>query len=101
MWFGTYPQTSQDADAVEPIKWRVLSNDGTKALLITDKIIDFKHFHNTAEDTSWATSDLRTWLNNTFYNKAFNDSEKDAIKKRNNIYIRFSRYGGQSIFTVA
>ncbi|MBP3200920.1 MAG: InlB B-repeat-containing protein, partial [Lachnospiraceae bacterium] len=32
-------------------------------------------------DITWATSDLRTWLNNTFYNKAFNDSEKDAIKK--------------------
>ncbi|MBP3200918.1 MAG: hypothetical protein J6M39_04665, partial [Lachnospiraceae bacterium] len=81
VWFGTYPQTSQDADAVEPIKWRVLSNDGTKALLVSDKILDYKHYHNSFADITWATSDLRTWLNNTFYNKAFNDSEKDAIKK--------------------
>ena len=81
IWFGTYPQNSLDNNIVEPIKWRVLSNDGQKALLVSDKILDFKHYHNVSAEVSWATCDLRNWLNNTFYNKAFNTTEKSVIKK--------------------
>ena len=81
LYFGRYPQTTTDANFLEPIKWRVLSNDGSKALLISDKVLDFKHYHNTAGAITWATCDLRNWLNTTFYNKAFDSSEKAAIKK--------------------
>ena len=59
----------------------MLSNDGSKALLISDKTLDFKHYHNTAGSITWATCDLRNWLNGAFYNKAFDSSEKAAIKK--------------------
>ena len=81
LYFGRYPQTTTDANFLEPIKWRVLSNDGSKALLVSDKTLDFKHYHNTAGSITWATCDLRNWLNSTFYNKAFDSSEKAAIKK--------------------
>ncbi len=71
IFFGTY----HDA----PIEWQVLSlsDDGTKALLITTHILTFKAFDgadsgvyhpfSTSTDglgnNSWITSSIRTWLN--------------------------------------
>ena len=31
----------------EPVKWRVLNVDGEKALLVADKALDLKLYHNT------------------------------------------------------
>ena len=81
LWFGRWPQTTADSKVFEPIKWRVLSNDGQKALLISDQIIDFVMFNNTNVAKKWIDSDLRVWLNGTFYNKAFDTTEKSAIRK--------------------
>ena len=71
---------------LEPIKWRVIdkATDGSKALLASDQVLDFKYYRSSNLDTefkSWADCYLRTWLNDTFYNKAFDSAEKAAIKK--------------------
>ena len=80
----------------QPIKWRILSIDGSKALLLSDKVLDNQKY-NTAytKKTTWETSTIRSWLNgykassnnqNTDYrNKSFIDSaftseEQDAIR---------------------
>lgn len=69
IWFGTYPQ--QDATGVqyEPIKWRVLSQDGNEALLLAENILD--NILYSGSGALWNASELRTWLNETFKNKAF------------------------------
>lgn len=63
----------------EPIKWKVLDNDGSSLLLITDKGIDCKSYHETEGNVTWETCNLRSWLNNVFYSMAFSDAEQSAI----------------------
>lgn len=63
----------------EPVKWRVLNVDGDKALLVADKALDLKPYHNTYTDVTWETCSLRSWLNNTFINSAFLANEQNAI----------------------
>lgn len=56
------------------IEWLVLDSDGFKALLISKNIIDSRVFGN-----SWVESELREWLNGTFYRTAFTKSEQNRI----------------------
>ncbi len=84
----------------EPLKWRVL--DLREGLVLSEKIIDSQaysntcysefvssedmyYFFNDSEDTNYAndyaTSSIRVWLNDNFYNTAFNSSEKSMIMK--------------------
>ena len=63
----------------EPVKWRVLNVDGEKALLVADKALDLKLYHNTYKDVTWETCSLRNWLNNEFINSAFLANERSAI----------------------
>jgi|GEM_PF-1876974 len=64
--------------------WRVLENQGNKALLITEDIIESRAYHgNYAMDaiklqTTWADSDIRAYLNGEFYN-SFRESDKSNI----------------------
>ncbi|GKU79100.1 DUF6273 domain-containing protein [Paenibacillus sp. L3-i20] len=77
--FGTYPQMEDGADRT-PIKWRVLHNSGVELFLLSEYMLDCKRYHEEYIDTTWSDSDLRKWLNDEFYNVAFNDSEKGFIK---------------------
>jgi len=63
----------------EPIKWRVLSVDGNNALLLADKCLDDQKYHSTYTSITWEGSDIRSWLNDKFYNAAFSGDEKTAI----------------------
>lgn len=68
----------------EPIKWRVLSvsEDGTDALLLADKCLEARAYHGEYSETvTWENSDLREWLNTTFMETAFTESEQEAIVK--------------------
>ena len=79
--FGTYPQTAGGVDVI-PIKWRVLQNSGSELFILSEYILESKRYHNAFIDITWRDSDLRKWLNDEFYNVAFNDSEKKFIKTR-------------------
>lgn len=79
----------------DPIKWRVLSTDGNKALLLADRSLDFQRFNDDAAAGSrWDQSQIRSFLNGydptfnhagkdysqkSFYQSAFNDEERFAI----------------------
>lgn len=64
----------------EPVKWKVLSNDGTTVKLLADKGLTTKQYYNIeGPQVTWATSTLRPWLNNDFYNSVFTDDEKAVI----------------------
>lgn len=77
--FGTYPQRSDGADRTL-IKWRVLQNSGSELFLLSEYLLDSKRYHSDFADITWRDSDLRKWLNDEFYNAAFNDSENRFIK---------------------
>ena len=78
IWLGHYPQSSGSSN--EPIKWRVLSTDGKEAFLVSDIILDRERYNVRRDVVTWETCDLRSWLNNDFLNRAFNEKEKAAIK---------------------
>lgn len=80
--FGSYPQASTKQNELEePIEWLVLERDykNNRALLFSKYILDNVRFNSDHKDCKWKESELRQWLNNEFYNKAFNDSEKKEI----------------------
>ena len=78
----------------EPLKWRVL--DASTGLMVCDSAIDSQAYNNyvlyvdgerwgasrqTYYASNWENSSLRAWLNNDFYNTAFNKTQQDRIKE--------------------
>ncbi len=68
----------------EDITWRVLNVSGDDAFLLSDKILTQRYVNNPLTGFEpWASCDLRIWLNTHaggFYNTAFSEEEKKAIK---------------------
>ncbi|MCA0454346.1 MAG: DUF6273 domain-containing protein [Chloroflexi bacterium] len=77
--FGTYPQTTEGADST-PIQWRVLRHSGDELFLLSEYLLDCKRYHGAYTDITWHDCDLRRWLNDAFYNRAFNAAEKVLMK---------------------
>ena len=74
----------------EPVKWRVLIESGNRVFLMCDIAIDSQqYYHNNETRTidgktvyanNYAESDIRKWLNEIFYNAAFDDLQKKIIR---------------------
>ena len=63
---------------VEPIKWRIVSEDQDQNMvLICESILQNNMFD--ATENTWRTSDIREWLNNYFIDKAFINLQKSYI----------------------
>ena len=97
--FGRYPQGEKGE--VEPLRWRVLAVDekGKKALLVTEKLIDCRRYHNKSEDITWEGCELRNWLNREFFNEAFHEEERvkvDLTRNMNPDNPRYKTVGGNS-----
>ena len=99
--FGEYPQTTAGED-MTPIEWLVLARDGNKALLISRYGLDAQPYNTDHTSVTWETCTLRTWLNVTFYNKAFSSDEQAAIlttsvdNGKNQGYSKWSTSGGNN-----
>lgn len=65
----------------QPIKWRVLKANSKEAFLLADIALDNQKYHEEQEAITWETCSLRSFLNQDFYQSAFNDKEKRAILK--------------------
>ena len=68
----------------EPLSWVILSkNEETNtALVVCERIIDAQAYQDGAAEAyanNYAYSTIRKWLNETFYNTAFNTAEKASI----------------------
>lgn len=73
----------------EPIKWQILDKSNGKAFLLADMAIDSQNYYistssrkiggQTISANNYEHSAIHTWLNDTFYNTAFNDSQKERI----------------------
>lgn len=85
--FGSYAQEDNKGEISEPIEWVVLEKDEVngKVLLMSKYILDCKCYNEEDGETTWENCTLRKWLNNDFYNKAFNDKEKKKIIEKANI----------------
>lgn len=77
--FGHYPQGENGE--VEPLLWRVLEVDEKRrrALLITEKLIEVRPYHDEYEEVTWEKCTLRRWLNDEFIKRAFNKDEQSRI----------------------
>lgn len=75
--FGTYPQTADGEKA--PIEWIVLEREGNRALLISNRALDTRPYHDEDADVTWETCSLRKWLNEDFLNQAFTKKQRSAI----------------------
>lgn len=78
--FGHYPQTSEGKDSTS-IKWKILAVESDKILLLSDKVLDVKPFHNNTKtvEITWEDCTLRSWLNKDFMKNAFSSDEQSAI----------------------
>ena len=94
----------------EPLEWRVL--DPSAGLVMCETIIDSQAYQNVVRESvsgycyiglssnyanNYAESSIRTWLNDDFYNTAFNSAQKAEIKSTtisNDAY--FSEYDAAS-----
>ena len=75
----------------EPILWQILSYDAATdtAVVLSKSTIDSQEYYDNTDDrtidgktiyaNNYEYSNIRTWLNNTFYNTAFTSTEKKAI----------------------
>lgn len=77
----------------EKIEWDILDEKDDEVLLISNLILDaqefyssrathsFEHNGGTGYANNYALSSIRKWLNETFYDTAFNDLQKELIKE--------------------
>ena len=63
---------------VEPIRWRILSEDGETAFILCDSIIEGMSY-DAGKYNNYAESNIRAWLNNEFYNTAFSKLQQEII----------------------
>ena len=77
--FGHYEQDGNESNGPEPIEWEIVSEEGDRTLLMSRYILDRQRYNTELADVTWETCSLRSWLNNDFYNAAFNDLEKILI----------------------
>ena len=75
--FGSYKQGANGE--VQPIEWRVLKVQGSKALVISERLLDYLPYHDSEDNVTWETCSLRKWLNKDFLNEAFTAAEQKKI----------------------
>ena len=75
-----YAEKSDDYYKVEPIKWRVVTdnyNSTGKKLLLAEKAIFYMRWDSYSKN--YKNSDVRAWLNGDFINAAFTSEEQSKI----------------------
>ncbi len=79
--FGSYEQDGNIDNGKEPIRWIVLSRTDTELFVLSKYGLDIHAYNDEETKVTWRTCSLRKWLNNDFYNEAFEYAEKKQIKK--------------------
>ena len=75
--FGRYPQQRQRG--ISAIEWLVLRKEEDKVLLISKDALDARKYSESSTEVPWERSSLRKWLNEAFFNSAFDTKEKEMI----------------------
>lgn len=75
-------QLYSGADLMTPVKWRILNNNGSALLLLSDEMLDVYNYGTASNDhPTWETSDIRHWLNDEFMKNHFTSDEQADIKE--------------------
>lgn len=61
------------------IKWNVIKENDYELFVICSDTIEERQFDSSSNVCDWSKSELRKYLNNDFYNKAFTENEKKII----------------------
>ena len=77
--FGSYEQDNDKTNGAEVIEWQVLDKKDGKVLILSKYGLDAKPYHEEWDGITWESCTLRSWLNEDFYNTAFNDEEQKYI----------------------
>lgn len=77
----------------EDIKWRVLQNDGSTLFVVADQGLDCRNYNEEWTSITWEECTLRNWLNDSFYETAFSNSEQNAIVEQTVVNENNSYYG--------
>ena len=56
--------------------WQVLAIEDDRALILSDKCLEKKPYHRYRLDVTWETSDMRRYLNGSFFENTFTEEEK-------------------------
>lgn len=83
--FGRYEQDNKTETADEAIVWRVIDKEGSKLMLISEKVLDAHAFDTELGGAKWADSDLRAFLNGDFVAKAFSADEQAMLVNTVNV----------------
>ena len=93
--FGRYRQ-GKDGEVL-PLRWRVLKIENNRALLITEKLIACRAYHQRLEYITWEYCDLRKWLQGEFFEAAFDGEERGQIAANENLdNARYHSKGGRA-----
>lgn len=115
VYFGSYWQEDTNGDgkvdkndAKRPIKWRVLSIEGSDAFLLADKNLDVQRYNDKWTSVTWETCTIRSWLNGYgagvnqersdytgigFLDHAFSKEEQSVIRTTNVVNNNNPHYG--------
>lgn len=78
--FGRYEQDDHPDNGPEPIRWLVLDRIEDRLLLLSVAALDGKPYLTESFDpVTWENCTLRSWLNSSFYETAFEDTEQALI----------------------
>lgn len=86
--FGRYEQDGDLENGPEPIEWEIIVDDYRRSyskgeqwmLLVSTKALDSKVYHDKLEEgITWENCWLQSWLNDDFYNSAFDEDEKKKL----------------------
>ena len=69
----------------QPIRWNVLTVNANNVLLISEKVLDVRKYNDSFGEITWETCSLRRWLNESFLQNAFDESEKNLLIKQREI----------------
>lgn len=79
VYFGAYEQDNDFFNGKEILRWIVLDKTKDSILVISEYSIDALPYNIQYSKVTWRNCTLRYWLNDIFYNNAFNDNEKKLI----------------------
>ncbi len=80
VFYGSYEQDNNLENGAEELEWIVLDTDGDKVLMITKDLVEPLAFSKGFDMATWDISGAREWCNGKFYETAFTDDERAAIK---------------------
>ena len=80
VFFGSYEQDNVSINGQEDIEWLVLDKKETQILITSKYALDCQPYNTRQDGTTWDNSYIRRWLNEDFYDVAFDDNEKKCVQ---------------------